>query len=673
MFIFVLQGIWLHISELAGKDLDYGVIGKFLLYLTPSLIPLVLPLTILVSSIMVFGSFAENYEFAAMKSSGISLQRAMRSLIVFIGFLSITALFFANTVIPWAEFKSINLRYNIRELKPAMAIVEGAFNEIGNVNIKVGEKYGKDGEKFKDVIIHKKTPKKLGNYTVIKAESGELVSTNDNGLALILYNGNYYDELQPKDYKERKKKPFLKSYFDKYNINIDLSNFNDVDLDETKYNYSYKMLDIPELNESLDSLSQDLNRDKKNFSRNILVRSGSRRLGEDTLSQNKKKTPMGKRIESFKKVEDTITYDINTIEEFFDSYDANKKQQIVNIALGAVRGTVSNINGKEGIFKSKASRLNKTEIQLHEKYALAVACFILFFVGAPLGAIIRKGGMGLPMVIAILLFLTYHFIGIFAKNSAENGTISPFIASWLSTFIMLPLGVYLTYRATTDQGFINTDFITEPIRNFFLKIGLGKKKKVLSNFQTIKDLNQKISVDKEDVEKLKAYSDEKLIDIVKNYKAYNFSEDYRIAVLRILNTRGVTQIELKKAGNLYNKEYIELEVLLSNISNLFLTTNTLFILLYIFPIIIAILNNNVDSDILIITFLVIALINLILFYVSLFRLDKRLNRINQITGNENNLPMYSFLFLGPVFYFFFYFQYKNQIKALKRDLSSKTN
>ena len=193
MFIFVLQGIWLHISELAGKDLDYGVIGKFLLYLTPSLIPLVLPLTILVSSIMVFGSFAENYEFAAMKSSGISLQRAMRSLIVFIGFLSITALFFANTVIPWAEFKSINLRYNIRELKPAMAIVEGAFNEIGNVNIKVGEKYGKDGEKFKDVIIHKKTPKKLGNYTVIKAESGELVSTNDNGLALILYNGNYYD------------------------------------------------------------------------------------------------------------------------------------------------------------------------------------------------------------------------------------------------------------------------------------------------------------------------------------------------------------------------------------------------------------------------------------------------------------------------------------------------
>ena len=173
---------------------------------------------------------------------------------------------------------------------------------------------------------------------------------------------------------------------------------------------------------------------------------------------------------------DTIAYEVNTIEEFFDSYDLRQKQQVTNIALGAVRGTLSNIKGKESILKKKASRLNKTEIQLHEKYALAVACFILFFVGAPLGAIIRKGGLGLPMVVAILLFLTYHFVGIFAKNSAEDGTISPFVATWLSTFIMFPLSIYLTYRATTDQGFINTDAITEPIKKFFSKIAGAKKK-----------------------------------------------------------------------------------------------------------------------------------------------------------------------------------------------------
>ena len=158
MFIFVLQTIWLYISELAGKDLDITVVGKFLLYFSPKLIPLVLPLTILLASIMVFGNFAENYEFAAMKSTGISLQRAMRSLSIFIFGLSVLAFLFANNVIPWAELKSYNLRKNIAKVKPAMAIAEGQFNEIGNINIKVAEKSGERGQYLKNVVIHQKKP-----------------------------------------------------------------------------------------------------------------------------------------------------------------------------------------------------------------------------------------------------------------------------------------------------------------------------------------------------------------------------------------------------------------------------------------------------------------------------------------------------------------------------------
>ncbi|MFD2433160.1 LptF/LptG family permease [Mesonia maritima] len=482
MFIFVLQGIWLHISELAGKDLDYVIIARFLVYITPSLIPLVLPLTILVTSIMTFGSFAENYEFAAMKSSGISLQRAMRSLIFFISFLSIVAFFFANNVIPWAEFKSINLRKNISKLKPAMAIVEGAFNDIGDVNIKVEKKSGDNDQYLHDVIIHNKKENLTGNFTVIKAKKGELVGSEDSDiLSLILSNGNYYDELQPKDYKERRKKPYVKSYFDEYTINIDLSNFNNVDFEDERYNYSYKMLDISELRVALDSLSEDLNQDKRNFHNNLLSRSGIENLGEKKkrkkVERKLEKDSLKNRLKSFSLPQDTITYNINSLAELYDSYKTQQQQQIANIALGTVRGTLSNINGKESNLRRKAQRLNKTEIQLHDKYALAVACFILFFVGAPLGAIIRKGGLGLPMVVAILLFLTYHFIGIFAKNSAEDGSVSPFMATWLSTFVMLPLSIYLTYRATTDQGFINTDVITEPVKKFFRKIGIVKKEK----------------------------------------------------------------------------------------------------------------------------------------------------------------------------------------------------
>lgn len=456
MFIFVLQTIWLYIGELAGKDLDVEIIFKFLLYFSPKLVPLVLPLTILLTSIMTFGSFAENYEFAAMKSSGISLQRAMRSLTVFILFVSFMAFFFANNVIPAAEYKSINLRKNIAKLKPAMAITEGVFNDLGTINIKVEDKSGNNGQYLKDVIIHKKSARS-GNFTVIKANQGELVgSTESDVLSLILKDGNYYDEVQPTDYRKRPNKPFAKSYFKEYTINLDLSNFNNVDLDDETYKNTQGMLKASELKQSIDSISASYNTKIKEFSKYMYVRSGIK-----TIEKNLHPS------DSVKKPTDSIL-------SVYDTYEAS---QVVNLALGTINGAISHIILKKQEFKSNSKQLNKYEIALHEKYALGIACIILFFVGAPLGAIIRKGGMGLPMVVAILLFLTYHFIGIFAKNSAEDGSISPFLATWLSTFIMLPLGIFLTYRATTDQGLFAFDNIIDPIRKALKKAGLIKPKK----------------------------------------------------------------------------------------------------------------------------------------------------------------------------------------------------
>lgn len=456
MFIFVLQTIWLYIGELAGKDLDAGVIFKFLLYFSPKLVPLVLPLTILLTSIMTFGSFAENYEFAAMKSSGISLQRAMRGLTVFILFVSLVAFFFANNVIPEAEFKSINLRKNIAQLKPAMAITEGVFNDLGDFNIKVEDKHGENGRYLTDVIIHKKTPTG-GNHTVIKAKEGELVgSTDSDVLSLILKEGNYYDEIQPGDFSKRQRKPFTKSYFDKYIINIDLSNFNNVDLSEESYNSASGMLKINELRKSIDSFSVNYNDNIKKF-----------------RSEMYRRTSMPVIDMHFKAKDTAITVD-NSVVDLLSPYDAS---QVTNLALGTLNSVQAHLGMKKQEFKIATKQLNKFEIALHEKYVLAVACIVLFFVGAPLGAIIRKGGMGLPIVVAVFLFLTYHFIGIFAKNSAEDGSISPFVATWLSTWIMLPLGVLLTYRATTDQGLFVFDNFIEPFKKLFKKLGLIRKSK----------------------------------------------------------------------------------------------------------------------------------------------------------------------------------------------------
>ncbi|TBW28541.1 LptF/LptG family permease [Gramella sp. KN1008] len=455
MFIFVLQTIWLYIGELAGKDLDVEVIMKFLLYFSPKLVPLVLPLTILLTSIMTFGTFAENYEFAAMKSSGISLQRAMRSLTFFIVLVSLVAFFFANNVIPAAEFKSINLRKNIAQLKPAMAITEGVFNDIGTFNIKVEDKSGENDQFLTDVIIHQKTVNG-GNHTVIKAKKGELVgSTDSDVLSLILKEGNYYDEIQPSDYEKRKDKPFTKSYFDEYVINIDLSDFNKVDLEDESTTSYHGMLKISELDESIDSFSVSYNTRMEQFRKDMY-----RRSGVMTLSTNMK-------------TKDTTVAFEDGLLSHYNTYDA---AQIANLALGTINSAVAHLAMKKQEFKVNIKQINKFEIALHEKYVLAVACIVLFFVGAPLGAIIRKGGIGLPIVVAILLFLTYHFIGIFAKNSAEDGSVSAFVATWLSTWIMLPLGVYLTYRATTDQGLFVFDNFIEPFKKLFKKAGLIKDK-----------------------------------------------------------------------------------------------------------------------------------------------------------------------------------------------------
>ena len=452
MFIFVLQTIWLYIAELAGKDLGFSIILKFLWFFTPKLIPLVLPLSILLTSLMVFGSFAEQYEFAAMKSTGISLQRAMRSLTYFILGLALVAFIFANNVIPYSEYKWQNLRRNIAQVSPSMAIIEGQFSSIGDdFNIKVNEKSGDRDQYLKDVIIHKKNPKSPSeNTTVIVAESGELASTLDsNTLSLILNNGHYYEDVQLNDgVKERINRPFAKSAFATYTINIDLTELNDTDIDKENNLNNHNMYNVSELVPEIKRLGEVCSEDIAQLTGNMYFRTGFTQFADTLYKTN---------------------HNAGGFDSVLDLYDLSQRVRITGTAIDNVRSTTAALGAKKQNHRQLTKTLNKHEIALHEKFVLAFSCIILFFVGAPLGAIIRKGGMGMPMVIAVVLFLTYHFIGIFSKNSAEDGTMHPFMATWISTFIMLPLGVWLTYRATTDQGIF--DFET-----FFNRFRFFKKK-----------------------------------------------------------------------------------------------------------------------------------------------------------------------------------------------------
>jgi len=462
MLIFVLQAIWLYIKELAGKDLDIATVLKFLFYITPTLIPLILPLTILLSSIMVFGSFAENYEFAAMKSTGISLQRAMKSLSIFIGLLALTTFFFSNNVIPWAEYESYNLRKNIAKLKPAMAIAEGQFNNIGeDLIIKVEEKYGDNGKFLKNVIIHQKVKNRSSLHKTTIAKTGELLSSQDsNILELVLYDGYYYDDTPPKGVKERKRHPFTKTYFKKYVTNFDLSGLNKVDLDDKQTSDKYSMLDILDLNYAIDSLKKVRVKGYEDYSATLL-----KRTNIDNLNK-------GVEI----KQDSTQTNDITEHpKDILSLFEPKRQIQVIDYALNTLTSTKQIIESRKASTSSEDTWLNKHAIALHKKFALAAACIILFFIGAPLGALIRKGGMGLPMVIAIVLFLTYHFIGLFAENSAKSNSLNPVLAAYFSSLIMLPLSIFLTKRATEDRGIFEFDHIIVPLKKK-LRITKSKQK-----------------------------------------------------------------------------------------------------------------------------------------------------------------------------------------------------
>tara|TARA_B100000953_G_scaffold85768_1_gene69976 strand:+ start:6104 stop:7558 length:1455 start_codon:yes stop_codon:yes gene_type:complete len=460
MFIFIIQIIWVFIDDLAGKEVDFDIIFKFLLYYSPKLLPLVLPLTVLLASIMTFGNLSENYELAAIKSSGISLFKSMRSLILFNLLLCVGMFFIANTLIPYAEFKSYNLRKNLAKLKPALAITEGVFNDINTMNIKVAEKYGPDNNLLRDVIIH------MNNYNsknliVIKAEEGKLInSDSDEILQLVLKNGNRYEEIESQNPSDKQLKPHTYVSFEKYIMNIDLRDFNQVDFGEEKYNNTYRMQNISQLKYSIDSLSKKLAFRYSNFGKSFYTRTGITNFTRRNVRMDNKN--IDKNLYTNYKIH-------------LSDYPKDIQVSIVNSSLDNLTSQKQVLSNQKNIFFIKEKIINLHKSNLFDKYAFSLMSIILFFVGAPLGALIRKGGFGLPMVISLILFLTYNFVGTFTRNAAEDGSIDAILGSWVPNIIMLPLGIYLIWRASADKAIFNLDNLLNPFKLAFNKIFSRKK------------------------------------------------------------------------------------------------------------------------------------------------------------------------------------------------------
>jgi lipopolysaccharide export system permease protein len=322
---------------------------------------------------------------------------------------------------------------------------------VGLYNIKVNKKSGENGNILTGITIHKKSDAGDGSRTVIKAKHGRLISSeNSNTLQLVLNDGNYYEDILPKNYEDRPKMPFVKSSFKKDIINIDLSELNKIDTDNENITNTNTMLTTSELNYTLDSLKKTFKTEVISFSENINQRVGIQKSTQPILNIKKKKKP-------FKG-------------ELLPLFSSKQQLDILNLAnsnLSSVKYSVENSNTE---FKTKQENINGHLIALYDKFVIAFACFLMFFIGAPLGAIIRKGGLGLPVVFAMLIFISFHFVNTFGKRISEEGGLSPFIGSWMSSFILAPLAILLTYRATNDIGLINMDVLLAPLQKIIKKI-----------------------------------------------------------------------------------------------------------------------------------------------------------------------------------------------------------
>ena len=432
--IFIIQTFWLYIDELAGKGLDIFTIGKFFIYFSPKLVPLVLPLSILLASLTTYGTLSENYEFIAMKSNGISIIRSMVALLIFHIFLGIGSFYFSNHVVTYGELKSYNLRKNLAKLKPTLSIREGIFNDIGDMNIKVSRKYGDNEQYLEDIILHNISNDEI-NRLVIKAESGEVRNENDNYLQLILKNGNRYEDIVASTASEKQNYPHTRASFEEYILNIDISDFNNVDLEEETYRSTYKMQKINQLKKSSDTLNTKFEEDINMFSKSFIIGHSLKKL--PNLNPNQ--------------IELEDDYIDGSFLRLLDSPEVYEINGVLSIAEDEVDSYLRQLSNKKKTFFLQQKLINLHKLTVNERYSLVFACIFLFLIGSSLGAIIRKGGLGLPLVLSIIIFLTYHYIGVFGKNAAEDNSISPFIGSWISTFIIAPFAIYLTMLVSTDR------------------------------------------------------------------------------------------------------------------------------------------------------------------------------------------------------------------------------
>ncbi len=462
LFVLLMQFLWKYLDDLVGKGLEWHIIARLMFYASSTFVPLALPLAILLSSLMTFGNMGENYELVAIKSAGISLRKAMKPLIFLSVFLSIGAFMFSNYILPVANLKFGSLLYDVRQKKLAFNLNEGIFNYgLDNFVIYIGKK-DKDNKTIYNVKIYDHSARQ-GNTKVITAKKGIVeLSPDQTKVIFTLFDGSRYSEItDQRNY--RVTRPFEILHFQKFIRTFDLAQFQLSHTNEDLFKSHYSMQNIKQLNHSIDSLSM-LREKRLNYFKKKFLTQYPLLVKTDTLTEKAKQ----------KTVPDTTV--IDTIAPYYftwpllNNFDHDMQAQIIETAKRQARNTRDNIIFYKSEFSGREERIIRYEVVWHQKFTLSVACLIFFFIGAPLGAIIRKGGLGFPVVVSVLFFVLYYIISISGEKAAKTGEWNILLGMWMSTVVILPLGFFLTYKATTDAPLLDY----ESWKKFFDKFAIVK-------------------------------------------------------------------------------------------------------------------------------------------------------------------------------------------------------
>ena len=434
LFILVMQFLWKYVDDLMGKGLEWYVLVELMVYATASFVPLALPLAVLLSSIMTLGGLGENSELIPIRSAGLGLFRIMLPLMFFVLLISIGSFYFSNNLLPIANLRFHSLLWDVTQKKPTLNLQPGIFySGIDGIRIRVGSKDERTG-KLGDVLIYDHRGAFQGNKTVVRARSGDMRrSTDGQFLVLSLHDGYFYDEHSSAG--QGRHHPMMRGTFKEDIIRFDLTGLALKRTDEELFKDHYKMLTVGQLQFSEDSLQRKLeersDEQKQHLVNSLaLFRPGPKASVPDSLP---------------------------SLEAFDAKLQDEARSNYYDVAMNLVRNNIAFIERSVEERKGRLEQITRFRIEWHRKFMLAFTCMVFFFIGAPLGAIIRKGGMGLPTVFAIIFFLIFHIVSFSMEKLAIAGGIDPWPGMWISTLILIPIGIFITWKAATDSPLFEAD------------------------------------------------------------------------------------------------------------------------------------------------------------------------------------------------------------------------